>query len=259
MAARASLIVSTADLLIGALAGLIVGLSKTALPGDALLATPLIAVVFDGRAIPGATLPILLAADLFAVRWYRHATRWDLLASLAVWVAAGFVAGAWFFVAVGAGGRTLDVVIGVSILAMVLFQALRMIRRAEPVDPSIGAAAFYGTAGGFTTFVSNNAGPILNTHLLRLGLDKEELIGTSAWFYFAVNVAKIPIYLGLGWWSTGGHFFTTTTLWFDLRVVPAVLVGVVTGRSLFHRVPQRTFLVIVLVLAGAAAIKLLAG
>ena len=78
--------------------------------------------------------------------------------------------------------------------------------------PSLGASAFYGSTGGFATFVSNNAGPILNTHLLRLGLEKEELVGTSAWFYFGVNVSKFPLYLALGWWSHGGGFFTAETL-----------------------------------------------
>ena len=36
-------------------------------------------------------------------------------------------------------------------------------------------AALYGTAGGFTTFVSNAAGPIMNTYLVGLGLDKRDI------------------------------------------------------------------------------------
>jgi uncharacterized protein len=244
---------------IGATAGLIVGLSKTALPGAALLVTPLVALVFGGREIAGAALPILLLADLFAVRWYRDSARWDLLRPLAPWVGLGFAGGATFFVVVGRGGRTLDVVIGVSILSMVGVQALRMVRGMHPAEPTVTAAALYGTAGGFTTFVSNTAGPVLNAHLLRLGLGKAELVGTSAWFYFAVNVSKLPIYVALGALSAGGSFFTRHSLLFDLVSAPAVLVGVTSGRALFHRVPQRMFLVIVLVLSAAASVKLLVG
>ena len=77
----------------------------------------------------------------------------------------------------------------------------------------------YGSAGGFTTFVSNTAGPIMNTYLVRLGLDKHEMIGTSAWFYFVVNVTKVPVYLALGAWSAGGHFFTAESLAYDLVLV----------------------------------------
>ncbi len=250
---------STGDYVIGLLAGLIVGLAKTAIPGAALLATPLLTLVFSGRAIAGAALPILLLADVFAVRWYRQSARWDLLWPLAPWVAIGFAAGAWFFIVIGAGGRTLDLTIGIVILVVVALQAWRMIRRVEPVAPSTRADAFYGVSGGFATFVSNNAGPILNTHLLRLGLDKRALVGTSAWFYFAVNVTKAPIYLALGWWSAGGGFFTGATVRYDVVVAPAVVVGVVGGRRLFEHVPQRLFLVVVMVLAAAGATNLIVG
>jgi hypothetical protein len=252
-------VLSSADLLIGALAALIVGLSKTAIPGAGLLATPLVAIVFDGRQIAGATLLILLTADVFAVRWYRRHTRWDLLRPLAPWVGLGYVVGAWFFIAVGSGGRTLDITMGVTILSMVLLQGFRMIRRLQPAESSHRAAAFYGSTGGFATFVSNNAGPILNTHLLRLGLGKEELVGTSAWFYFVANLSKLPFYLALGWWASGGPFFTAETLKFDLLLVPVVVVGVLLGRRIFSIVPTQLFVVIVLVLAGAASVKLLAG
>ena len=148
---------------------------------------------------------------------------------------------------------------GVTILTMVLLQSYRMARRFRPAEASTGAAAFYGSTGGFATFVSNNAGPILNTHLLRLGLSKEELVGTSAWFYFAANLGKLPFYLALGWWAGGGAFFTTQTLKFDLLLVPVVVVGVLVGRRIFHIVPTQVFVVVVLVLAGAASIKLLVG
>jgi len=252
-------VLSSGDLIIGAIAALIVGLSKTAIPGAGLLATPLVAMVFDGRQIAGATLLILLTADLFAVRWYRHHTRWDLLRPLVPWVALGYLGGAWFFVAIGSGGRTLDITMGVTILTMVLLQAYRLVRRFQPAEATTGAAAFYGTSGGFATFVSNNAGPILNTHLLRLGLGKEELVGTSAWFYFVANSGKVPFYLALGWWSHGGGFFTATTVKFDLFVIPVVVVGVLIGRRIFHVVPTQLFIVIVLVLAAAASIKLLIG
>jgi uncharacterized protein len=247
------------DAAVALLVGLVVGLSKTAIPGAGLLATPLVAEVFTGRAVPGAALLILLAADLFAVRWYRESTRWDLLGPLVVWVALGFAAGAAFFVAIGTADRPLEVAIAVILLVMVGLQLLRLARRSPPVTPTTSAAAIYGTIGGFTTFVSNNAGPVLNSYLLRLGLDKHELIGTSAWFYFAVNMAKIPIYLTLGAVASGGSFFTTDALRFAALGLPGVLVGVYTGRAVFPRLPQGVFQLLVLGLATVAAVRLLTG
>jgi uncharacterized protein len=247
------------DIALALLAAFIIGLSKTAIPGAGLLATPVVAVTFHGRALPGAALGILLMADVFAVRAYRHDTRWDVLRPLIPWVTGGFALGAWFFIVIGKSGRTLDVVIACLILLIVALQTWRIIRKSPPAAASLSAAGFFGTTGGFATFVSNNAGPILNTYFTRLGLSKEEFIGTSSWFYFVVNLAKIPVYLALGWWSVGGSFVTKRSLLFDAVAIPGVLVGVFLGRWLFPRIRQQTFLGIVLVLSAAGALKLLAG
>lgn len=246
-------------LVIGVIAGYVVGLSKTALPGAALVVTPLIAAVASGRAIPGASLPILIAADVFAVAWYHHHARWDLLRNLVAWVAAGFVAGAAFFVVVGADTRSVEITIATIILLVVALQAARLVRRHPPAPATTAGAVTYGTAGGFTTFVSNTAGPIMNSYLVGLGLDKRELIGTSAWFYFAVNVAKIPCYVALGRWTDGGRFFTAESLAYGAVLVPAVVAGVYSGRSLFARLPQGLFTWLVLAFSAAGAVKLLLG
>jgi uncharacterized protein len=245
------------NLILGSVAALIVGLSKTAFPGAALVATPIIATIVSGRAIAGTTLPILIAADLFAVTWYGRHTRWDLLRPMIIAVTFGFAAGAGFFAVVGSSTRPINLVIGVSVLLMAALQSWRMVHRQAPVAPTARAAAVYGSSGGFTTFVANAAGPILNTYLVRLGLGKDEMVGTSAWFYCAVNIAKIPVYLALGYWTTGGKFFTGTTLGFDAVLFPAVLIGVFSGRRLLHKLPEQAFLIGVLVLSAAGAIKLL--
>jgi uncharacterized protein len=242
---------------IGVVIALVVGLSKTALPGAGLLASPLLALVVSGRAIPGVALPILLFADVFAVRWYRSHTRWDLLRPLALWVAAGFAAGAAFFIAVGSNTRIVNVVIGVAILLVVGVQITRIVRQRPPQPSTTTDAVVYGSAGGFTTFVSNSAGPIVNTYLVGLGLDKTSLVGTSAWFYFAVNLAKVPVYFTLDRVSDGGHFFTADSLRFDLMLLPVVALGVYAGRHALHRIPERLFLWLVLVFSLIGAVKLL--
>jgi uncharacterized protein len=160
------------NLILGSLAGVIVGLSKTALPGAALVVSPLIAAIVTGRAIPGTTLPILLAADVFAVSWYRHHARWDLLRPMIISVSVGFAAGAAFFAIVGSSLRPIEIVIGVSIMLVVVVQTKRMFGKQPTVEPTATAAALYGSTGGFTTFVANAAGPILNTYLVSLGLNK---------------------------------------------------------------------------------------
>lgn len=244
-------------LALGALAALVVGLSKTAIPGAGLLSVPLVAGVVEGRLIAGASLPLLIFADLFAVTWYRQHARWDLLRPLVVWVAVGFAAGVAFYVAVGSSVRPIDVAIGVIILAMVALQAWRLWRRSSTRPATARDAALYGSAGGFTTFVSNSAGPVMNTYLVGLGLGKEEQVGTSAWFYFVVNVSKIPLYLALGFLTDGGHFFTGASLAWNLAVAPAIVVGVFAGKWLLPRMSPQHFVLAVLALSAAGGLRLL--
>ena len=244
-------------LLVGAVAAFVVGLSKTGLPGGALIATPLLATVFEGRLIAGGMLPILLVADLFAVAWYRRHARWDVLRPLAVWIAVGYAIGATFFVAVGSASGTIEVTIGAIVLGIVLLQFFRMWRGGPRTGASPTLAATHGTTGGFTTFVANAAGPVINTYLIRLGLPKHELVGTSAWLYFIINLSKVPLYVALGSWASGGAFFTGEVLLYDLAVVPAVFLGAFGGRALFVHIPQRLFAVVVLALSGLGAVNLL--
>ncbi len=243
-------------LLLGGAAAFIVGLSKTGLPGGALIAIPMLAAVFDGRLITGATVPILIVADLFAIGWYRQHTRWDVLRALAPWLGLGYLFGIAFFIAIGSADDVLEVTIGAIVLVIVGLQGWRM-WRGQPDGDGRAPAVPYGTIGGFTTFVANAAGPVINTFLIRSGLPKHELIGTSAWLYFTVNVSKIPLYVALAAWSPGGPFFTGESLLFDFTLVPAIVAGVFAGRALFHRIPQRTFTIVVLALSAAGALKLI--
>jgi hypothetical protein len=161
-----------------------------------------------------------------------------------------------FFVVVGTASDVIAVTIGIIVLLIVGLQAFRMWRGNPPEGGGRGVTSVHGTIAGFTTFVANAAGPVVNTYLVRLGLLKHEMVGTSAWLYFLVNVSKIPIYLTLGWLTAGGSFFTADALLFDLIVIPGVFVGVFGGRALFRVIPQRAFAIVVLALSALGALKL---
>ncbi len=248
-------------MLVGLLAALVTGLSKTAVPGAGLLAVPLFATIASGRLIAGITLPVLIVADLFAVTWYHRHARWDQIRPIVPWVALGYAAGVAFFVVVGSRTRPVELVIGGAVLVMVALQVWRMRRRRRRAPRPLGRRdqAIYGSAGGFTTFVANASGPIVNTYFVSLGLDRRELVGTSAWFYFAVNVSKVPVYVAIAALATGGPFFTGQSLVFDAAVAPAVVVGALVGRAVLHRMPERVFVVLVLALSAAGAVRLLLG
>ena len=185
------------------------------------------ATIVTGRAIPGTTLPILLAGDIFAVIWYGHHTRWDLLRPMIISVSVGFTAGATFFAVVGSSTRPIEIVIGLSILLMAVMQAWRMVHRHRTGSADARRLRLvYGSSGGFTTFVANAAGPILNTYLIRLGLGKDETgrhVGVV--LLRASTSPRSRCTWPWGMWPSGGPFFTGSHAAFDAVLFPALSSG----------------------------------
>lgn len=248
------------QILLGTFAALLIGVSKTGVPGIGILVVPLLAAAFGGRASVGIMLPMLIVGDIFAVKWYRQHTQWNRLIGLIPWVAVGMGLGALVLWRLGEGKESKDLLeplIGTLVLVMLTIHLLRQRwgERLAPHSP-IGIAST-GTAAGFATTVSNAAGPIMSIYLTSLGLPKEQFMGTSAWYYFAVNLSKLPIFIALSLINPARPMITTQSLLLNVAVIPAIVVGVYGGRWLLPRIPQRLFDSVVLVLAAAAAVKLI--
>jgi uncharacterized membrane protein YfcA len=233
---------------LGAFAAFFVGVAKTGVPGLGILVIPMMVLaVGDARQSAGWLLPILCMADVFAVvYWRRHAAA-SRLFTLMPWVLAGLAGGA---VALSLPERTIRTMVG-TIVAVMLAVYLR--RRSHPVTEVQNVpAAPYGIAAGFATTVANAAGPVMNLYLLSKRLSKEEFVATGAWFFFLVNLTKIPVYIWHG-------LFSAPSLAFDALMFPPVMLGAVTGRWLIHRIPSRLFEILVVALTGLSIAFLFRG
>lgn len=242
-------------------AGMLVGASKTGLPGVGMLVVPVMAHLFGGRLSVGALLPLLIVADVFAVAWYRRDCRWDLLGRLALWVGLGVAVGAgilaWFGGA--AASDAMGPWIGGIVLAMLATHLALKGRNAEAWSRGRVWTAGAGVLAGITTTISNAAGPVMSLYMAGQGVDKRRFVGTLAWFFFAVNVSKVPILAALTFAQPENPLMTVQTLAFDLAMVPLVAVGAFGGRKVLEKIPQSAFEGVVLVLAAAASVKLLVG
>jgi uncharacterized protein len=222
-----------------------VGVSKTGVPGLSILVVPLMVLtVGDARHSAGWLLPLMCTADIFAVIYWRRNPAAKRLFSLAPWVVAGMAAGA---AALGLSERVLRPVVGVIVLVML---AIYLIRRWRPGMMRISDhGAPYGIAAGFATTVANAAGPVMSLYLLSKNLTKEEFVAMGAWFYFAINLAKVPIYAWHG-------LIDRPSLTFDAFLIPAVIFGAVSGRWIVSRIPQRLFDALVVVLTAVSTLLL---
>ncbi len=244
----------------GIVAALVVGLSKTGLPGIGILVVPLMAFVFGGRLSVGATLPMLICGDVFAVLWYRQHARWDKLSELIPWVLVGIAAGTgllWYTGVQGSQTDWLNVIIGVLVIAMLGLSLARMRWGDRLVPTTRAGVGGTGALAGFSTTASNAAGPIMSIYLTGMGLDKHQFMGTTAWYFFIFNLTKLPIYLVLSLVLPSKPMVSPDTLAFDLAVVPIIVLSAFAGKLLLPRISQNVFNLLVLVLAGAAAFKLI--
>jgi uncharacterized membrane protein YfcA len=242
---------------LAALAGLLTGVAKTGLPGFGILAVPLMVLaVGDARHSAGWLLPLLCLADLFAIATYRRHAQARRLFGLLPWVLAGIAGGA---LALAAPERQLRSLVAGIVIFMIGLRWLRGRRvataggdAAAPAPPDRWwQAAGYGAAAGFATTVANAAGPVMNLYLLARRLPKDEFVATGAWFFFVVNLVKLPIYVGHG-------LIDRRSLLFDFALAPSVVTGALLGRALLRRLPQAAFDRLVMALTVCAAALLLA-
>ena len=226
-----------------------IGVSKAGFSGMGLLHVLIFAFLFGAKDSTGVILPMLVAADILAVRSFRDHARWDYLRRMLPPAFVGIVIG--FLLMNRIDETSFKTLIGTIILALT---ALQVWRTYHPhafgrVPHSLAFAWAMGLIAGTTTMLANAAGPIVTIYALSVALPKFELVGTSAWFFLIVNVTKIPFSAALG-------LIHGQTLLMNLVLLPAVVGGLVTGRWLTHRVPQRLFDGLLLTFAATAALRL---
>jgi uncharacterized protein len=205
------------------------------------------------RESTAALLLLLLVGDVMAVSLYRRDCDWSLLRHLVPAVLPGLVLGSVVLAVVD--DSTMRIGLGVVLLLLVLAQLLSRHRMPEPSGPGgrrwpRWAVTGTGVAAGFTTMVANAAGPVMTLYLVAQGVDKRRFLGTAAWFFFGVNLAKVPFSVGLGLVHLD-MVVTTVTL------SPMVVTGGLVGVLVVRRMGQRSFDVAVLVASSVSAVALL--
>lgn len=238
--------------LLAASAVVIMGFSKTALPGAAILAVVLMAAAFPENAAlsVGAMLPVLLVGDVLAVFWFRRQAQWGQLLRLAPFVLVGMVPG--FLVLTWLGDNQLRPLLGWLILGMVVLEWFRGRLALKKLPERWWFAAVCGALAGFGTMVANAGGPVMNLFLLSQRILKEQFVGTCAWFFFLINLTKV-----VPFWKQG--MLNPETLAYGLTLSPAAIGGGVIGLWLLPRLSQRWFNLLVWVLSGGTALWLILG
>ncbi len=239
--------------MLAALAALSVGLAKSGFGGFGMVAVLLMAEVLPARLSTGALLPLLIFADVVAVSLFRRHLVWRHLAGLFIPTALGVVAG--YLMMPHLSDAFFRRIIGIIVLSLALLQAIRMARPHAEVGWFAEHATFLwliGALSGLTTMLANAAGAVMTIYLLARRVPKMEFVGTAAVFFLFVNLFKVPFSVDLG-------LIQADSLAFNLRLLPAVLIGLLIGRLVLGVIPQRFFEILLLLFAMISSSKLVFG
>jgi len=229
------------------LAALLVGFTKTSVGGVGILAVLLMAMAIPGKASPGVLLPMLIAADVMAVLYYRRHCKWHILLKLLPHVALGL--GLGYLVLRLVPDFNFEKIIGVTILGMLgldlaLSETARRHLRGRVMTAITGALA------GAASMVANAAGPVFGLYLLQMGLNKSEFVGTRSWFFLVINIAKLPLMVSLG-------LVTPNTLTLNLAFLPGILIGAVIGYKVLGYINIHLFKILIQLAVLIAASRLI--
>jgi len=229
--------------------GILIGMSKTGLSGAGLFVVPVFAAIFGGKPSVGLVLPMLIVADIFAVKYYSRHAEWKFILKLLPWAFAGVLIA--FFVGKSINDdqfRKLIAYVVLSGIGLMIFQDVRK-QKLNPPD-YWWLAALLGLAGGFATMIGNAAGPILSLYLLSMRLPKNIYIGTGAWFFFIINLSKVPFHVFF--WKT----ITIESLKLNAIMILPIMVGAVGGFYLVKIIPEKTYRWFIIISTLASSIAL---
>ena len=223
------------------LLGFSIGFTKVGFSGATTAIIPAVALIFGAKETTGLVLPLLLFADVLAVSYYHRHAAWKYLLKLFPWTSAGYAVA--FLVEKLVPVQAFKYLMGGCIITGLIVMVWND-RRGKDKPPPLAwwFSAIFGIAGGFATLIGSVAGPIMAVFLLSTRLPKNNFVGTTAWYFFIVNFARLPIYIFV--WKN----ISVRTVLFDLTLIPLIIAGAVVGIFLVKRIPELSYRKVVMVL-----------
>jgi uncharacterized protein len=98
--------------------------------------------------------------------------------------------------------------------------------------------------------IGNAAGPIMALYLLSMRLPKNTYIGTGAWFFFIINLFKVPLHIFV--WKT----ITLQSILFNSLMIIPIISGAVLGIYIVKIIPEKPYRAFIILSTASAAFTL---
>lgn len=250
-------------LAIGIFAATLLGISKTGVPGVGMFAALLMISAFRNHEMfaSGAVVPLLILGDIAAVHYYRRDRKPGMVRRLYPPMAIGLILG--MIVICLMDNRQFKLSVGILAISILAFDFLRKRLGWTQVAKSPIFRNSCGVLTGLTTMLGNAAGVVSTVYFASQDLDKKSFMGTNAFFFFLVNVSKIPllitatqIKLFCGFDATDAQIITPETFFLTLVFAPGLIVGILLGRRFYRLIPEAVFIPMILILNVITAVQI---
>lgn len=232
------------------IAAVLVGFSKTGISAVMMPVIPIVAMVFGGKESTGILLPMLIIGDIMALWYYKRHGAWNDIKKLLPWTFVGLILG------IVVGNYVNDIQFK-AFISVSIFICLVILIYTEKKGDNLKIPSgkwFYaltGVAAGFTSMIGNAAGPLFSVYLLAKGFKKDNFLGTTAWFFFTINLSKVP--LQIFFWNN----ISFKMVGLALMLIPAIVIGAILGAKIVKKLNEKAFRYIIIVMTAISAIRLL--
>ena len=198
------------------------------LGGGSILMVLILNVMAPAQAIPFHGV-VQLVSTGSRVALFREATAWGIVGRFALLLLPGVVLGMLLFQ--GMSEEAVKIAIGVFVLGALYLKHVRLFG-----DGDTPLAFFYpfGFLVGALSIVVGGVGVLFAPFVIRRELNKEGVVGTQSTLAAVTHLAKVAAFGVVGF-----HF--REYLGAFALVLPAVVLGAMTGKALLGRFDERVF------------------
>ena len=228
---------------------ILLGLSKGGFSGVGSLALPLVALVISPVTGAAILLPLMIVQDFVGVWAWRRT--WDgwVLGWMLPGVAVGILAGFGLAKVVSTTGITLA--LGIISIGFAVYR-LRIERKGAVVAASNApgwVGTLFGAASGFTSQIALAGSPPYQMFVMPRRLPQATFVGTTAIFFAANNLMKVPAFAGLGQFTREGVLTT-------LALLPLAILSTFAGVWVVRRIDAVKFARLIYLLMALVGARL---
>ncbi len=133
-------------------------------------------------------------------------------------------------------------------LFLFIFSTISILKPDLKFPPRSVSTVIGGSISGFLAGLIGTGGALRGAFLTAFNLKKTVYIGTAAAIALAVDITRIPVYFGSGFFQP--QFYYYIPLLFLIAIA-----GSYIGKRIVDKIPQDTFRIFVLLTIGAISIK----